>query len=118
MSVVLYCVVPHTITNNFSSLQNSVFPFGPVNPIDFPFGQLVFNFTHPRKPLCSVAFGHIARGTRRLKGSKDRSEVNHVSLRQHSMDFLPRIPIQMKGNSLRTELGVYSGINVNVHCLR
>ncbi|GBN16300.1 hypothetical protein AVEN_76297-1, partial [Araneus ventricosus] len=26
-----------------------------------PFGQFVFNYTHPRKPKCSIAFGHIAR---------------------------------------------------------
>ncbi|GBO11562.1 hypothetical protein AVEN_263181-1 [Araneus ventricosus] len=46
-------------------------PFGPVNPIDFPFGQFVFNYTHPTTPLCSVAFGHIARGSGRLNGSKE-----------------------------------------------
>ncbi|GBO45584.1 hypothetical protein AVEN_244962-1 [Araneus ventricosus] len=62
MSGVLYCVVSHTITNNFSSLQNSIMPFGPVNPIDSPFGQFVLNYTHPRKSMFSVVFGHIAPG--------------------------------------------------------
>ncbi|GBM18839.1 hypothetical protein AVEN_203114-1 [Araneus ventricosus] len=55
-------------------------PFGSVNPIYSPYGQFVFNSTHRRKPLCSVAFGHIARGSGRLNGSRDRCEVNHVSL--------------------------------------
>ncbi|GBM26858.1 hypothetical protein AVEN_266292-1 [Araneus ventricosus] len=84
---------------------NSILPFGPVNPIDSPFGQFVFNSTHPRKPLCSVAFGHIARGSGRLKGSKDRCEVIHASLREHCMHFFPRIPIQLTENPLGSELG-------------
>ncbi|GBO30281.1 hypothetical protein AVEN_111016-1 [Araneus ventricosus] len=58
-------------------------PFGPVNPIDSPFGQFVLNSTHPRKPLCSAAFGHIARGSGQLNRSKDRCEVIRVSLREH-----------------------------------
>ncbi|GBM74606.1 hypothetical protein AVEN_241035-1, partial [Araneus ventricosus] len=58
-------------------------PFGPVNPIDSPYGKFVFNYTHPRKPLCSDAFGHIARLSGQLNGSMDRCEVNHVSLRRH-----------------------------------
>ncbi|GBO25272.1 hypothetical protein AVEN_226205-1 [Araneus ventricosus] len=105
MPGVLYCVVSHTIPNNFSSLQNSIMPFGAVNPIDFPFGQFVFNYTHPRKLLCSVGFGHIARGAGCLNGSKGRCEVSHVSLREHSMHILPRIPIQLTGNPLDSELG-------------
>ncbi|GBN12827.1 hypothetical protein AVEN_215691-1 [Araneus ventricosus] len=80
-------------------------PFGPVNPIDSPYGQFVFNYTHPRKPLCSVAFGHIARGSGRLNGNKDRCEINHVSLREHGLHFLPRIPIQLAGNPSGSELG-------------
>ncbi|GBN06905.1 hypothetical protein AVEN_16852-1, partial [Araneus ventricosus] len=36
--------------------------FGPVNRIDSLYGQFVFKYTYPRKPLCSVAFGHITRG--------------------------------------------------------
>ncbi|GBN17876.1 hypothetical protein AVEN_57611-1 [Araneus ventricosus] len=82
MPGVLYYVVSHTITNNLSSLQNSIMPFGPVNPNYSPYAQFVFNSTHPRKPLCSVSYGHIARGTERLKGNKDRCGVNHVSLRE------------------------------------
>ncbi|GBM12376.1 hypothetical protein AVEN_211562-1 [Araneus ventricosus] len=101
----LYCVVSHTITNNFSSLQNSIMPFGLVNPIDSPYGQFVFNYAHPRKPLYSVAFGPIARGSGRLNGSKDRCEVNHVSLREHGLHFLLYIPIQLTGNPLSSELG-------------
>ncbi|GBN95331.1 hypothetical protein AVEN_257525-1, partial [Araneus ventricosus] len=58
-------------------------PFDLVNPFDSPFDQFVFNYTHPRKALCSVAFGHIARGSGRLNGSKDRCEVIHVFLREH-----------------------------------
>ncbi|GBO06788.1 hypothetical protein AVEN_255989-1 [Araneus ventricosus] len=67
----------------------------------------VFNSTHPRKPLCSVAFGHIARGSGRLTevGSKNRCEVIYVSLWEHGIDFLPRIPIQLTGNPLGFELG-------------
>ncbi|GBM25979.1 hypothetical protein AVEN_223114-1 [Araneus ventricosus] len=80
-------------------------PFGPVKPIDSPYGQFVFNYTHPRKPLCSVAFGPIARGSGRLNGSKDRCEVDHVSLREYRMHFLPRIPIQLTGNPSGSELG-------------
>ncbi|GBO12840.1 hypothetical protein AVEN_17089-1 [Araneus ventricosus] len=80
-------------------------PFGPVNPIDTPYGQFVCNYTHPRKPLCSVPYGHIARGSRQLNGRKDRCEVNHVSLREHCKHFLPRIPIQLTGNPLCSELG-------------
>ncbi|GBN16255.1 hypothetical protein AVEN_80154-1 [Araneus ventricosus] len=34
---------------------------GPVNSIDSPYDQFVYNYTHSRKPLCSVAFGNIAR---------------------------------------------------------
>ncbi|GBM53565.1 hypothetical protein AVEN_580-1 [Araneus ventricosus] len=105
MSGVLYCVVSHTITNNFSSLKNSIIPFGSVNPIDSPLGQFVFNYTHRRKPLCSVAFGHIARGSGHLNGSKDRCEVNHVALREHGMHFLPRIPIQLTGNPFVSGFG-------------
>ncbi|GBO33238.1 hypothetical protein AVEN_22238-1 [Araneus ventricosus] len=105
MSGVLYCAVSHAITNNFSSLQNSILPFGPVNPIDSPFGQFVFNSTHPRKPLCSVAFGHIAHGSGQFNGSKDRCEVIRVSVREYGMHFLPRIPIQLTGNLLDSELG-------------
>ncbi|GBN29250.1 hypothetical protein AVEN_76633-1 [Araneus ventricosus] len=103
MPGVLYCVVSHTVTNNFSSLQNSIMPFGPINPIDSPFGQFVFSFTHPRKPLCSVAVGHIARGSGQLNGSEDRCEVIHISVREHG--FLPRIPIQLTRNPLCSELG-------------
>ncbi|GBM13810.1 hypothetical protein AVEN_129472-1 [Araneus ventricosus] len=84
-------------------------PFGPVNPIDTPYGQYVYNFTHSRKPLCSVPFGHIARRSGQLNGSKDRCEANHVSLREHGMHFLPRIPIPCSG--------VYSGVNVNVYVI-
>ncbi|GBO23065.1 hypothetical protein AVEN_169001-1 [Araneus ventricosus] len=62
------------------------------NPIDTNYGQFVYNYTHPRKPLCPVSFGHIARGSGQLNGSKDRCEDNHVSLLEH---FLPRIPIQL-----------------------
>ncbi|GBM93366.1 hypothetical protein AVEN_164083-1 [Araneus ventricosus] len=80
-------------------------PFGPVNPIDSPYGKFVFNYTHPRKYMCSAAFGHNARGPGQLNGSKDRSEVNHVSLREHGLHFLPRIPIQMTGNPSASELG-------------
>ncbi|GBO39583.1 hypothetical protein AVEN_199720-1 [Araneus ventricosus] len=79
-------------------------PFGPVNPIDSPCGLFVYNCTHPRKPLCPVVFGHIARGSGQLNGIKDRCEVNHVSLREHYMHFLPRIPIQLTGNPLGSEL--------------
>ncbi|GBM69846.1 hypothetical protein AVEN_198549-1 [Araneus ventricosus] len=51
-----------------------------------------------KKPLCSVSYGHIARGPGQLNGSKDRCEVNHVSLREgyalpsrftHSIDREP-----------------------------
>ncbi|GBO29740.1 hypothetical protein AVEN_243069-1 [Araneus ventricosus] len=35
--------------------------------------------------LCSVDFGHIARGSGRLNGSKDRCEVNPVVLREHAV---------------------------------
>ncbi|GBO19840.1 hypothetical protein AVEN_66897-1 [Araneus ventricosus] len=93
MSSVLYSVFSHTITNKCSSLQNSIIPYGLVNPIDSPYGQFVFNSTHPRKPLCSVAFGHIVRESGQLNGSKGRCEDNHVSLREHGMIFLPPIPI-------------------------
>ncbi|GBM08234.1 hypothetical protein AVEN_82924-1 [Araneus ventricosus] len=79
-----------------------------------PMHRFVFNSTHPRKPLCSVAFGHIARGSGQLNGSKDRWEVNHVSLRDHGMHFLPCIPIQLTGNPLGSELGLYSGVNGNL----
>ncbi|GBM99131.1 hypothetical protein AVEN_124958-1 [Araneus ventricosus] len=70
-------------------------PFGPVSPIDSPYGQFDFNSTHPRKPLCSVAFGHIARRLGQLNGSKDRCEVNHVCLREHGMHFLPGISLAL-----------------------
>ncbi|GBL89817.1 hypothetical protein AVEN_179594-1 [Araneus ventricosus] len=105
MSSVLQCVVSHTITNHYSSFQNPIMPFGPVNPIDFPYGTFVFNYSLPRKPLFSVAFGHNARASGQLNGSKDRCEVNHVSLRENGMNFLPCIPIQLTGNPLGSELG-------------
>ncbi|GBN11053.1 hypothetical protein AVEN_22841-1 [Araneus ventricosus] len=79
--------------------------FGPVNPIDSPYGQFLCDYTHPRKPLCFVAFGHIARGSGQLNGTKDRCEVNLVSLWEHDMHFLPHIPIQLTGNSLGSKLG-------------
>ncbi|GBN06904.1 hypothetical protein AVEN_16852-1, partial [Araneus ventricosus] len=47
------------------------------------------------KPLCSVAFRHIVRGSGRLNGSKDRCEDNHVSLREQDIHFLPRIPSKL-----------------------
>ncbi|GBN84812.1 hypothetical protein AVEN_40880-1 [Araneus ventricosus] len=59
--------------------------FGPVNPIDSPHCQFVFNNTEPIKPLCSAASGHIARGSGRHNGSKDGCEVNHVSPREHGI---------------------------------
>ncbi|GBN10044.1 hypothetical protein AVEN_22526-1 [Araneus ventricosus] len=67
----------------------------------YHFGQYASNYTHPRKPLCSASFGHIARGSGQLNGSKDRCEVSHVSLRKHGMHFLTRIPIQLTGNPSR-----------------
>ncbi|GBN69073.1 hypothetical protein AVEN_267555-1, partial [Araneus ventricosus] len=79
-------------------------PIGPVNPIDTPYGQFVYNYTHPRKPLCCVSFGHIVRGSEQLNRSKNRCEVNHVSLREHDTHFLPSIPIQLTGNPLGSEL--------------
>ncbi|GBN12160.1 hypothetical protein AVEN_241057-1 [Araneus ventricosus] len=95
--------------------------FGPTNPIHTPYGQFVYNYTHPRKPLCSAAFGHIALWSRQLNVMTNvttkrgnRCEVNHVFLRKHGMHFLPRIPIQLSGNPLGSELGVYSVVNVNV----
>ncbi|GBO00890.1 hypothetical protein AVEN_162730-1 [Araneus ventricosus] len=72
-------------------------PFGPVNAIDTPYGQILYNYTHLRKPLCSVSFGHFTLGSGQLNVSKNRCEINHVSLREHDMDFLPRIPIQLTG---------------------
>ncbi|GBO35586.1 hypothetical protein AVEN_52953-1 [Araneus ventricosus] len=80
-------------------------PFFPVNPVDSPYGKFVFNYTHPRKPLCFAAFGHNARGSGQLNGSNDRCEVNHVSLREHGLHSLPRIPIQMTGYPSASELG-------------
>ncbi|GBN68104.1 hypothetical protein AVEN_116123-1 [Araneus ventricosus] len=80
-------------------------PFGTVNPIDPPYGQFVHDFTHPRKPPCSVSYGHIARGSGQLNGSKDRCEVNHVSLQEQGMHFLQRIPLQQTGNPVGSELG-------------
>ncbi|GBO45225.1 hypothetical protein AVEN_233146-1, partial [Araneus ventricosus] len=50
--------------------------FGLVNAIDTPYGQYAYNYSHPRKPLCSVSYEHIARGSGQLNGSKDRCEVN------------------------------------------
>ncbi|GBN10802.1 hypothetical protein AVEN_239878-1 [Araneus ventricosus] len=93
-------------------------PFDPVNLIDTPYGQYVYNYTHRRKPLCSVSYGHIARGSGQLNGSKDRCEVNHVSLQEHGMHFLPRIPIQLTGNPWFRAWGVYSGINVMNRCFK
>ncbi|GBL88943.1 hypothetical protein AVEN_148747-1 [Araneus ventricosus] len=71
-------------------------PFGNVNPmgkcsINTPYGQYVYNYTHPRKPLCSVPNGHKARTSGQINGSKDRCEVNNISLEEHGMHFLPRI---------------------------
>ncbi|GBM49821.1 hypothetical protein AVEN_238178-1 [Araneus ventricosus] len=73
---VLYCVVSHTISNHFSSLQNSIMPFGLVNPMYSPYGQFVINYTHPRKPLCSVSNGHIAGVTDNL--TEARTDVRSV----------------------------------------
>ncbi|GBM26844.1 hypothetical protein AVEN_32092-1 [Araneus ventricosus] len=42
--------------------RSIVMPYGPANLIDAPYGQFVYNYTHPRKSVCSVAFKHIARG--------------------------------------------------------
>ncbi|GBM65119.1 hypothetical protein AVEN_70838-1 [Araneus ventricosus] len=58
-----------------------------------------------QKPLCPVSYGYIAQESGQLKGSKDRCEVNHVSLREHGMHFLPCTPIQLTGNPLDSELG-------------
>ncbi|GBN54716.1 hypothetical protein AVEN_39515-1, partial [Araneus ventricosus] len=55
-------------------------PFCPASPIDTPYGQFLYSYTHPRKPLCSVPFGHIARGSGQLNGSKGKCEVNHVPM--------------------------------------
>ncbi|GBN83881.1 hypothetical protein AVEN_69380-1 [Araneus ventricosus] len=79
--------------------------FGPVNPIDAPFGQYVYNYNLPRKRLFSVSYGHIAWGSGQLNGRKDRCEVNRVCLREH---VLPRIPIQLTGNHLGSELGGFT----------
>ncbi|GBN39132.1 hypothetical protein AVEN_120977-1, partial [Araneus ventricosus] len=51
-------------------------PFGPVNPIGTPYGQFVFNYTHPRKCLCSVSFDHIARGQGNL--TEARTDVRPI----------------------------------------
>ncbi|GBM85975.1 hypothetical protein AVEN_43521-1 [Araneus ventricosus] len=93
-------------------------PFGPVNPNDSPSGQYVYNYTHPRKPLCSVPLGHIAQGSGQLNGSKDRCEVNHVCILKHSMLFLPRIPIHLienPGTLWVPTSRVYSGVNAVQH---
>ncbi|GBO22468.1 hypothetical protein AVEN_67191-1 [Araneus ventricosus] len=86
-------------------------PFWPRKSIRFPIWPVC---VHPRRPLCSLAFGRIARGSGRLNGSKDGCEFVHVSLREHGNHFLPSIPIQLTGNPLGSELGVCSGVNVNV----
>ncbi|GBN62211.1 hypothetical protein AVEN_79153-1 [Araneus ventricosus] len=98
-------LLSRTITNHYSSFQNSIMTFGPINPIDSPYGQFVCNYTHPRKILCCVAFGHRVRFIGQLNGSKDSCEVNHVSLREYGMHFHPRIPIQRTGDPLGSELG-------------
>ncbi|GBM81327.1 hypothetical protein AVEN_47413-1 [Araneus ventricosus] len=73
-------------------------PFGPVNPIDTPYGQFVYDYTHPRKPLCFVSFG---------QGQDNLTEARtDVPLREHGFHFLPRIPIQLTGLPLGSELGV------------
>ncbi|GBO37130.1 hypothetical protein AVEN_216342-1 [Araneus ventricosus] len=100
MSGVLYCVVSHTITNNFSSLQNSIMTFGPINPIDPSYGQFVLNSTHPRNPLCSVGFGHIARGSDDL--SEARTNVRSI-ISPYGRHFLKRITTQLTGNPLGSE---------------
>ncbi|GBO26742.1 hypothetical protein AVEN_16293-1 [Araneus ventricosus] len=70
-------------------------PFGPVNPIDIPYDQHVYNYTHPRKPGCSVSYGHghIARGSGQLNRSKDRCVVNHVSY--GSMERILLVPLSV-----------------------
>ncbi|GBM86322.1 hypothetical protein AVEN_168840-1 [Araneus ventricosus] len=80
-------------------------PFGPVNPIDAPYGQYVYDYTHTRKTLCLVSYGHIARGPGQLNGNEDRREVNQLSLREHGMHFLPRILIQLTRNPLGSVFG-------------
>ncbi|GBN28615.1 hypothetical protein AVEN_251828-1 [Araneus ventricosus] len=63
-----------------------------------PYGHYVHNYPHPGKPLCSVFYGHIARGQDGLTEARtDRREV--------TMHFLPRIPILLTGNRLGSELG-------------
>ncbi|GBN09914.1 hypothetical protein AVEN_75780-1 [Araneus ventricosus] len=89
--------------------------FGPVNPIDNPYGQFVCNYTHPRKPLCSVSYRHNARGSGQLNGRKDRCEVNHVSLREHVCTSFYVYPFNWQGTLCVPSSVVYSGDNVNVH---
>ncbi|GBM11878.1 hypothetical protein AVEN_26790-1 [Araneus ventricosus] len=65
--------------------------------------------------LCALFPMETSQGVSgQLNGRKDRCAVNHVSLGEHGMHFLPRIPIQLTGNPLGSEIGVYSGVNVNV----
>ncbi|GBO33024.1 hypothetical protein AVEN_243488-1, partial [Araneus ventricosus] len=51
-------------------------PFGPVNPIDNTYDQYVYNYTHPRKPLCSVSYGHIEQGQDNL--TEARADVRSI----------------------------------------
>ncbi|GBM54164.1 hypothetical protein AVEN_230406-1 [Araneus ventricosus] len=67
-------------------------PFTPVNPIDTPYGQFLYNCPYPRKPLCSVPFGHIARGSGQLSSSKKASVL--CSLWTHRPGVRTTVPIQ------------------------
>ncbi|GBM05919.1 hypothetical protein AVEN_135282-1 [Araneus ventricosus] len=88
-------------------------PFGLVNPIDTPYGQFLYNCPYPRKPLCSVPFGHIARGSGQLSSSKKasvlcslwthRTGVRTTVLIQESLSALFPLDTSHRGQDNLTE---------------
>ncbi|GBN30863.1 hypothetical protein AVEN_205322-1 [Araneus ventricosus] len=102
------------MTNHYSSFQNSVMPFGPTNPIHIPCGQFENNSTHPRKPPCSVPFGHIARGSGQLNGSKDRVRSIMSPYGSTACTSFHAYPFNCQGILFVPSSGIYSGVNVIV----
>ncbi|GBM98499.1 hypothetical protein AVEN_246735-1 [Araneus ventricosus] len=74
-------------------------PFGPVNPIDTPYGQYVYN-------LCTLFTMDISHRDQENLTEAMIEMLSYMFVREHGMHFLPRIVIQLTWNPSCSELGV------------
>ncbi|GBN36154.1 hypothetical protein AVEN_167671-1 [Araneus ventricosus] len=70
-------------------------PFVPVNPIDTPYGQFVYNYTHPRKLLCLFPLDTSHGGQDNLKEA--RTDVRSIPDSRESLSKRFSKPCRRQG---------------------